>query len=83
MCYVIVDSVLKHYESQLTKEKTSYLGMTEVQRKRVEELLLEGDLLEVTTDETTQIWQVCTTYSYSNNCMYIHMDMYSNYVCVI
>lgn len=53
------DSVLKHYETQLSKEKANYLGMSEVQRKKVEDVLLEGDLLEVTTDETTQIWQVC------------------------
>lgn len=32
--------------------------MTESMRKQVEELLLSGDLLEVTTDETTQLWQV-------------------------
>lgn len=33
--------------------------MSDTHRKRVEEVLLEGDLLEVTTDETTQMWQVC------------------------
>ena len=56
---LFIDSVLKHYETQLGKEKLNYLGMLEAQRKKVEDILLEGDLLEVTTDETTQIWQVC------------------------
>lgn len=55
---VNVGSVLKHYESQLSKEKATYAGLTEAQRKNVEEMLLAGDLLEVTTDETTQLWQV-------------------------
>ena len=53
-----LDSVLRHYETQLCKERSGYLGMSDTHRKRVEEVLLEGDLLEVTTDETTQIWQV-------------------------
>ena len=52
------DSVLKHYETQVLKEKSSYSGLAESQRREVEDLLLEGDLLEVTTDETTQLWQV-------------------------
>ena len=34
------------------------MGLSELQRKRMEEVLLDGDLLEVTTDETTQLWQV-------------------------
>ena len=55
---IYIDSVLKHYETQLNKEKASYLGLSETHRRKVEELLLEGDLLEVTTDESTQIWQV-------------------------
>lgn len=49
---------MKHYEAQLSKEKATYAGLNETQRKRAEETLLEGDLLEVTTDETTQLWQV-------------------------
>ena len=53
-----IDSVLKHYDAQLMKEKAVYSGLNEKKRKRVEELLLDGDLLEVTTDETTQLWQV-------------------------
>ena len=57
-CTFNVGSVLKHYESQLSKEKATYAGLTEAQRKNVEDMLLVGDLLEVTTDETTQIWQV-------------------------
>lgn len=63
-----VDSVLKHYEAQLQKEKSSYSGLSEMQRREAEGLLLEGDLLEVTTDETTQLWQAlqsdteCVTY---------------------
>ena len=49
---------MKHYEAQLSKEKATYAGLNETQRKKAEETLLEGDLLEVTTDETTQLWQV-------------------------
>lgn len=55
------DSVLRHYNNQLSKEKSSYVGLSELQRKRVEEVLLDGDLLEVTTDETTQLWQLLQT----------------------
>ena len=58
MCLFISDSVLRHYNNQLSKEKSSYVGLSELQRKRMEEVLLDGDLLEVTTDETTQLWQV-------------------------
>jgi histone demethylase JARID1 len=55
------DSVLKHYESQLLKEKSKYAGLTGDMRKNVESTLLDGDLLEVTTDETTQLWQTLQT----------------------
>ena len=58
LIFLDIDSVLKHYEAQLQKEKSSYSGLAEGQRREVEDLLLEGDLLEVTTDETTLLWQV-------------------------
>ena len=55
------DSVLRHYQAQLQKEKQTYGGLTESLRRELENQLLDGDLLEVTTDETTSLWQTLQT----------------------
>ena len=75
-----VDSVLKHYETQLLKEKSAYSGLAESQRREVEDLLLEGDLLEVTTDETTQLWQVLQSDTECVNYFALSEEAASNYV---
>lgn len=51
-------SVLQHYESELTRLRSEYNGLAGGKRKELEDLLMEGDLLEVTLDEVQQLWTV-------------------------
>lgn len=67
-----LDSVLKHYETQLQKEKGSYAGLTDTQRRNAEDALLDGDLLEVTTDESTQLWQVISLYLHHKTSVFVY-----------
>ena len=61
MIFYCIDSVLRHYQAQLQKEKLTYGGLSESLRRELEDQLLDGDLLEVTTDETTTLWQTLQT----------------------
>lgn len=51
-------SVLQHYETELNRLRSEYAGLTGSKRTEMENLLMEGDLLEVTMDEVQQLWQV-------------------------
>ncbi len=51
-------SVLHHYETELKRLRMEYAGLTPSKRTELEDLLMEGDLLEVTMDEVQQIWNV-------------------------
>lgn len=63
-CYIIiihaplVGSVLHHYETELNRLRSEYAGLSGTKRKELENLLMEGDLLEVTVDEVHQLWTV-------------------------
>ena len=51
-------SVLQHYVSELEHIRNSYAGLSVSKRGEVEDLLMEGDLLEVTMDEVRQLWHL-------------------------
>ena len=51
-------SVLHHYETELTRLRSEYSGLSATKRKELEDLLMEGDLLEVSLDEVQQLWAV-------------------------
>ena len=51
-------SVLHHYETELQRLRSEYAGLSGNKRTELENLLMEGDLLEVTMDEETQLWQL-------------------------
>ena len=51
-------SVLHHYETELQRLRSEYAGLSGSKRTELENLLMEGDLLEVTLDEETQLWQL-------------------------
>jgi hypothetical protein len=51
-------SVLHHYETELQRLRSEYAGLSGSKRTELENLLMEGDLLEVTMDEETQLWQL-------------------------
>ena len=51
-------SVLHHYETELNRLRSEYNGLSGTKRKELEDLLMEGDLLEVTMDEVQQLWTV-------------------------
>lgn len=51
---------------QLIKEKQAFSGLSDSLKRELEDQLLYGDLLEVTTDETTTIWQTLQT---NNECL--------------
>ena len=51
-------SVLAHYNSELQRLRSEYAGLSGCKRESLEELLMEGDLLEVTMDEVQQLWQL-------------------------
>ena len=54
-------SVLQHYETELLRLRSEYAGISGAKRMEMEELLMEGDLLEVTMDEIQQLWQLLQT----------------------
>ena len=51
-------SVLHHYETELQRLRSEYAGLSGSKRTELENLLMEGDLLEVTMDEELQLWQI-------------------------
>ena len=51
-------SVLAHYNSELQRLRSEYAGLSGCKRESLEQLLMEGDLLEVTMDEVQQLWQL-------------------------
>ena len=51
-------SVLQHYETELQRLRSEYAGLSGSKRTELENLLMEGDLLEVTMDEENQLWQL-------------------------
>ena len=51
-------SVLAHYNSELQRLRSEYAGLSGIKRESLEQLLMEGDLLEVTMDEVQQLWQL-------------------------
>ena len=48
--------MLQHYATELDHIRNSYAGLTVSKRGELEDLLMEGDLLEVTMDEVQQLW---------------------------
>ena len=58
MCHNCPGSVLKHYESELQRLRSEYAGLSGSKRTELENLLMEGDLLEVTLDEEYQLWHL-------------------------
>lgn len=56
--FYVSGSVLNHYESELERLTSKYAGLGPVRRSNLENLLMEGDLLEVTLDEVQQLWQL-------------------------
>ena len=55
---LFVGSVLQHYETELKRLRSEYAGLTGNKRAELENLLLEGDLLEITMDEVQQLWVI-------------------------
>ena len=55
---ISVGLVLQHYVSELEHIRNSYAGLSVSKRGEVEDLLMEGDLLEVTMDEVRQLWHL-------------------------
>ena len=53
-----LESVLQHYVSELEHIRNSYAGLLVSKRGEVEDLLMERDLLEMTTDEVRQLWHL-------------------------
>ena len=51
-------SVLQHYELELQRLKSEFAGLSGTRRQELEDMLMEGDLLEVTMDEIQQLWQL-------------------------
>ena len=49
-------SVLQHCVSELEHIRNLYAGLSVSKRGEVEDLLMKGDLLEVTMDEVRQLW---------------------------
>ena len=58
ICISLTGSVLQHYETELQRLRSEYAGLSGSKRTELENLLMEGDLLEVTMDEETQLWQL-------------------------
>ena len=48
--------MLQHYATELDHIRNSYAGLSVAKRSELEDLLMEGDLLEVTMDEVQQLW---------------------------
>ena len=51
-------SVLAHYDAELQRLRSEYAGLSGGKREALENLLMEGDLLEVMMDEVQQLWQL-------------------------
>ena len=56
--FILSGSVLHHYESELERHLSKYVGLGPTRRSNLDNLLMEGDLLEVTLDEVQQLWQL-------------------------
>lgn len=50
--------MLQHYETELERLTAKYAGLSSSKRMTLDNLLMEGDLLEVTLDEVQQLWQM-------------------------
>lgn len=55
---LLAGSVLQHYETELHRLKSEFSGLSGTRRQELEDMLMEGDLLEVTLDEVQQLWQL-------------------------
>lgn len=49
---------MHHYETELNRLRAEYAGLSGTKRVDMDQLLMEGDLLEVTMDEVQQLWLV-------------------------
>lgn len=58
---MITDSLLQYYKTELQRQTVEFAGLSVSRRQELEDLLMEGDLLEVKVEEVQQLWQLLTS----------------------
>ena len=58
--------------SSVQSKKIPEIKLSNKMQTQLEEIMLEGDLLEVTMDENHQIWKLLQVFDNDNSCFIIH-----------
>ena len=58
---IFTDSLLQYYKTELQRQTVEFAGLSASRRLELEDLLMEGDLLEVKVEEVQQLWQLLTS----------------------
>ena len=58
---IFTDSLLQYYKTELQRQTVEFAGLSASRREELEDLLMEGDLLEVKVEEVQQLWQLLTS----------------------
>ena len=58
---LFTEPLLQYYKTELQTQTTEFAGLSASYRQELEDLLMEGDLLEVTVEEVKQLWQLLTS----------------------
>ena len=58
---LFTEPLLQYYKTELQTQTMEFAGLSASYRQELEDLLMEGDLLEVTVEEVKQLWQLLTS----------------------